>query len=148
MISAMNCSAVPSGCSATCSWHCGWACGHAGRRVVAAAQAHAKYDDLVVRVFYLSHSDPTEISQVINTVMRIPTAAQPALFPNKTANSITIRATAAMIRRSSFPVGFTRVGRAFIRRAEPSANRLCYRRHPLVHGYEEPSATYQHEQRD
>jgi general secretion pathway protein D len=61
------------------------------------AQAHAKYDDLVVRVFYLSHSDPTEISQVINTVMRIPTAAQPALFPNKTANSITIRATAAMM---------------------------------------------------
>ena len=55
------------------------------------AQAHVKYDDLVVRVFYLSHSDPTEISQVINTVMRIPTAAQPALFPNKTANSITIR---------------------------------------------------------
>jgi len=36
-------------------------------------QAHAKYDDLVVRVFYLSHSDPTEISQIINTVMRIPT---------------------------------------------------------------------------
>ena len=61
------------------------------------AQAHVKYDDLVVRVFYLSHSDPTEISQVINTVMRIPTAAQPALFPNKTANSITIRATAAMM---------------------------------------------------
>ncbi len=55
------------------------------------AQAHAKYDDLVVRVFYLSHSDPTEISQIINTVMRIPTAAQPALFPNKTANTITVR---------------------------------------------------------
>ena len=61
------------------------------------AQAHAKYDDLVVRVFYLSHSDPTEISQIINTVMRIPTAAQPALFPNKTANTITVRATAAMV---------------------------------------------------
>jgi general secretion pathway protein D len=61
------------------------------------AQAHAKYDDLVVRVFYLSHSDPTEISQIINTVMRIPTAAQPALFPNKTANTITVRGTAAMV---------------------------------------------------
>ena len=36
-------------------------------------QAHAKYDELVVRVFYLSHSDPTEISQILNTVMRIPT---------------------------------------------------------------------------
>jgi type II secretory pathway component GspD/PulD (secretin) len=61
------------------------------------AQAHAKYDDLVVRVFYLSHSDPTEISQIINTVMRIPTAAQPALFPNKTAQTITVRGTAAMV---------------------------------------------------
>jgi general secretion pathway protein D len=61
------------------------------------AQAHAKYDDLVVRVFFLSHSDPTEISQIINTVMRIPTAAQPALFPNKTANTITVRGTAAMV---------------------------------------------------
>jgi general secretion pathway protein D len=61
------------------------------------AQAHAKYDDLVVRVFYLSHSDPTEISQIINTVMRIPTAAQPALFPNKTGNTITVRGTAAMV---------------------------------------------------
>src|SRR5919107_1481275 len=60
-------------------------------------QAHAKYDELVVRVFYLSHSDPTEISQVINTVMRIPTAAQPALFPNKTANTITVRGTAMMV---------------------------------------------------
>jgi len=61
------------------------------------AQAHAKYDDLVIRVFYLSHSDPQEISQIINTVMRIPTAAQPALFPNKTANSITVRAPAPMV---------------------------------------------------
>ena len=47
------------------------------------AQAHAKYDDLVVRVFYLSHSDPTEISQVINTVMRIPTAAAAGALPEQ-----------------------------------------------------------------
>jgi general secretion pathway protein D len=60
-------------------------------------QAHTKYDDLVVRVFYLSHSDSQEISQIINTVMRIPTAAQPALYPNKTANTITVRGTAAMV---------------------------------------------------
>jgi general secretion pathway protein D len=60
-------------------------------------QAHAKYDDLVMRVFFLSHSDPQEISQIINTVMRIPTAAQPAIFPNKTANTLTVRATAAMM---------------------------------------------------
>ena len=60
-------------------------------------QAHAKYDELVVRVFYLSHSDPTEISQILNTVLRIPTAPQPAIFPNKTANTLTVRGTATMV---------------------------------------------------
>jgi len=60
-------------------------------------QAHAKYDELVVRVFYLSHSDPTEISQILNTVLRIPTAPQPAIFPNKTANTLTVRGTAMMV---------------------------------------------------
>ena len=60
-------------------------------------QAHAKYDELVVRVFYLSHSDPTEISQILNTVLRIPTAPQPAIFPNKTAQTLTVRGTAMMV---------------------------------------------------
>jgi hypothetical protein len=61
------------------------------------APAHAKYDDLVVRVFYLSHSDPTEISQILNTILRVPQNPQPAIFPNKTANTITVRATASMM---------------------------------------------------
>jgi general secretion pathway protein D len=62
------------------------------------AQAHQKYDDLVVQTFYLSHSDAQEISQIINTVMRIPNmTVVPALFPNKTSNSITVRATAAVV---------------------------------------------------
>ncbi len=59
--------------------------------------AHAKYDDLVARVFYLSHSDPTEVAQILNTVMRIPATALPAIFPNKTANTINVRATAPMM---------------------------------------------------
>lgn len=55
---------------------------------------HAQYDELVVRVFYVSHADVTELSQIINTVMRIPQmAVQPAVFINKTANTITVRAT-------------------------------------------------------
>ena len=62
------------------------------------AQKHAQYDDLVVRVFYISHADVAELAQVINTIMRIPTMpVQPTLLPNKTANTITVRATAPVI---------------------------------------------------
>ena len=62
------------------------------------AQKHAQYDDLVVRVFYISHADVSELSQVINTIMRIPTMpVPPTLLPNKTANTITVRATAPVI---------------------------------------------------
>ncbi|HEV3484517.1 MAG TPA: secretin and TonB N-terminal domain-containing protein, partial [Vicinamibacterales bacterium] len=58
---------------------------------------HAQYDELVVRVFYLSHADVTEVSQIINTVMRIPQmAVQPAVFINKTANALVVRATEAV----------------------------------------------------
>jgi type II secretory pathway component GspD/PulD (secretin) len=62
------------------------------------AQKHAQYDELVVRVFYISHADVTELSQVLNTIMRIPTMPiQPQLLPNKTSNTITVRATAAVM---------------------------------------------------
>src|SRR4051812_20034630 len=62
------------------------------------AQKHAQYDDLVVRVFYISHADVAELAQVLNTVMRIPTMpVQPTLLPNKTANTITVRATAPIV---------------------------------------------------
>ncbi len=61
------------------------------------AAKHSQYDELVVRVFYLSHSDPQEISQIINSLMRLPQMpVQPAMFPNKTANTLTVRATAAI----------------------------------------------------
>ena len=62
-------------------------------------QARQKYDDLVVQTFYLSHADAQEVSQIINTVLRIPNmTVVPAIFPNKTANSITVRATAAVVQ--------------------------------------------------
>jgi type II secretory pathway component GspD/PulD (secretin) len=62
------------------------------------AQKHAQYDELVVRVFYISHADVAELSQTINTIMRIPTMpVQPTLLPNKTANTITVRATAPIV---------------------------------------------------
>ena len=62
------------------------------------AQKHAQYDDLVVRVFYISHADVAEISQIINTIMRIPTMpVQPTVLQNKTANTLTVRATAPVM---------------------------------------------------
>jgi general secretion pathway protein D len=61
-------------------------------------QNHAKYDELVVRVFYISHGDIAEISQIVNSMMRIATmAVQPTVLPNKTANTITVRATAPVV---------------------------------------------------
>ena len=49
-------------------------------------------------MFYISHADVSELAQVINTIMRIPTMpVQPTLLPNKTANTITVRATAPVV---------------------------------------------------
>jgi Flp pilus assembly secretin CpaC len=62
------------------------------------AQKHTQYDELVVRVFYVSHADVSELTQIINTIMRIPTmAVQPTMLPSKTANTITVRATAPVV---------------------------------------------------
>ena len=61
-------------------------------------QKHAQYDELVVRVFYVSHADVSELTQIINTIMRIPTmASPPTMLPSKTANTITVRATAQVV---------------------------------------------------
>ena len=62
------------------------------------AAMHQKYDEMVIRVFYISHADVAELAQLLNTIMRINTmAVQPSLLPNKTANTITVRATAQVV---------------------------------------------------
>src|SRR5688572_18450087 len=62
------------------------------------AANHAKYDEMVVRVFYISHADVAELAQVINSMMRISTMpVQPIVLQNKTANTITVRATAQVV---------------------------------------------------
>lgn len=58
---------------------------------------HNKYDDLVVQVFYLSHTDATELSQVINQMLRVSGQQLPAIFPGKTSNTLTVRATAPIV---------------------------------------------------
>ena len=61
------------------------------------AQKRANYEEQVIRTFYVSHADATELSQMINTIIRVPAmAVQPMIAPNKTANTITIRATTAV----------------------------------------------------
>ena len=58
---------------------------------------HQKYDELVMQVFYLSHADTQEVSQALNSLMRIQTQVAPAIYPNKTSNTIAIRATAPIV---------------------------------------------------
>ena len=59
---------------------------------------HQQYDDLVVKVFYISHADVTELNQLVQTVIRIPQMpVQPMLAPNKVASTITVRATAPVV---------------------------------------------------
>lgn len=62
------------------------------------AANHAKYDDLVIRTFYISHADVAEVTQTVNSMMRIATMpVQPTILQNKAANTITVRATAAVV---------------------------------------------------
>jgi general secretion pathway protein D len=59
--------------------------------------AHQKYDDLVMQVFYLSHADPQEVSQALNSLMRLTAQTVPAIYPNKTSNTVAVRSTAAIV---------------------------------------------------
>ena len=62
------------------------------------AQKHQQYDEQVIQTFYLSNADSTELAQLLSQAFR-PTgiAIQPAIAPNKTQNSITIRATSPVM---------------------------------------------------
>ena len=58
----------------------------------------AKYEDIVVRVFYLSHGEAPEVATIVNSMTRITQMpVQPQILPNKTANTITVRATAPVV---------------------------------------------------
>ena len=58
------------------------------------AAKHPQYDEQVVRTFYISNADPTELSQMLSQLIRLPgIAVQPAIAANKTTNTITVRAT-------------------------------------------------------
>ena len=52
-----------------------------------------------MRTFYLSHADATEVNQIVSQVGRLSQAgaAQIVSLPNKTANTLTVRASAAIV---------------------------------------------------
>jgi type II secretory pathway component GspD/PulD (secretin) len=59
---------------------------------------HQQYDELVMKVFYVSHADATELAQLVSSMIRIPQmAVQPMVMPSKTANTITVRATGPVV---------------------------------------------------
>lgn len=60
---------------------------------------HTLYDEQVVRTFYISNADPTELSQTLSQLIRIPgIAVQPMIAVNKTSNTITVRATSPVMQ--------------------------------------------------
>ena len=67
------------------------------RTIIVAAdntQKRTQYEAQVIRTFFISHADATEMTQLLLTVLRVAgMPIQPQIVPNKTANTITIRAT-------------------------------------------------------
>ena len=63
------------------------------------AQKHAQDNDQVVQTFYVSHADVTELTQLLSSLIRLPSmAVQPAIQFNKTANTITVRGTTSVVQ--------------------------------------------------
>jgi type II secretory pathway component GspD/PulD (secretin) len=63
------------------------------------AQKRALYEEQVIRTFFISHADATEVAQILNAVIRIPAlAVAPQIVANKTNNTITVRATANVVQ--------------------------------------------------
>ena len=62
------------------------------------ADKRQQYDEMVVKVFFVSHSDAQEVAQLVTTVMRVPQMpVAPVLIVNKTANTITVRGTIQVV---------------------------------------------------
>ena len=60
-------------------------------------QKRQQYEEQVIRTFYVSHADVSELSQLLSQIVRAPQmAVQPAVIPNIIANTITVRATTAV----------------------------------------------------
>lgn len=59
---------------------------------------HTQYDEQVVRTFYVSHGDVTELTQLLSSIIRLPgIPIQPVIQFNKTANTIVVRGTSSVV---------------------------------------------------
>ncbi|MGE0461408.1 MAG: secretin N-terminal domain-containing protein [Vicinamibacterales bacterium] len=71
------------------------------RTIIVAAdttQKRTQYEEQVIRTFFISHADATEISQLLTGIVRVAgVAIQPTIVANKTTNTITVRATASVV---------------------------------------------------
>lgn len=62
-------------------------------------QKRALYEEQVIRTFFVSNADATELAQILNGVVRIPAlAVAPQIVANKTNNTITVRASANIVQ--------------------------------------------------
>jgi general secretion pathway protein D len=70
------------------------------RTIIVAQDTTAKrnqYEDQVVRTFYLSHTDATEMAQLLNVMRIAGMAIQPQIIPNKTTNTLVVRSSASVM---------------------------------------------------
>jgi type II secretory pathway component GspD/PulD (secretin) len=72
------------------------------RTIIVAAdttQKRTQYEEQVIRTFFLSHADATEVSQLLTGIVRVAgVAIQPTIVANKTTNTVTVRATGAVVQ--------------------------------------------------
>jgi general secretion pathway protein D len=72
------------------------------RTIIVAAdstQKRTQYEEQVIRTFFVSHADVTELNQMLTGLIRVAgQAVQPQIVPSKTNNTITIRATAPVVQ--------------------------------------------------
>ena len=61
-------------------------------------QKRQRYEDQVIRTFYISNADVLELSQLLTQIIRggQPMPVQPQIVPNEFSNTITVRATPAV----------------------------------------------------
>jgi general secretion pathway protein D len=61
-------------------------------------QNRTKYEDQVIRTFYINHADATELSTLLNQIGRLGNQqVQPQIAATKSANTITVRGTTTMV---------------------------------------------------
>ena len=72
------------------------------RTIIVAADSSQKrmqYEDQVIRTFFISNADATEMQMLLTGLLRVAgMAIQPQIIANKTANTVTIRATGPVVQ--------------------------------------------------